>query len=225
MDMENKETREYLMSLIDEAGRVFSSDPLAESRRIVSYELKDPSSPARPVSISDDLSSCHDCSGYLSRTVMPRPMLKRGSRLMFILGVPDGQMMLEGSRIDSFRRWWKDSLLLSEGEWSLTSIIKCPVPAFSVECADACRAHLRSEMEEYRPGAIMVLGSAAVAYMLRRNEPIVGLMGRRYTINHIPAYVSPSLEEYAADPSLRRPIWENFLFVRRELGLEGRSAR
>ena len=223
--MENKEAREYLLSLIDEAERVFSSDPLAENGNVISYELKDPEMPRLPASQPDYLSSCHDCCGYLSRTVMPRPILKRSSRLMFILGAPDGQMMLEGQRIDAFRRWWKDSLLLSEGEWSLTSIIKCPVSTFSTECADACRAHLRMEMEEYTPSAMMIIGSEAASYMLRRDEPIRSLLGRRFMINHIPTYVSPSLEEYAADHSLRRPIWENFLFVRRELGLEERSGR
>ena len=225
-DMENKAAREYLMALIDEAERVVSSDPLSEDHDVVSYELRSRGAEKTAArNPAEDLSSCHACSGYLSRTVMPRPILKKDSLVMFITGAPDGSMMLEGNRVDVFRRWWHDSLLLSEGEWSLTSVIKCPVRPFSAENADACREHLRKEMELYSPKALVILGSDVASYMLRKDVPVRSLIGRRFMINHIPAYVSPSLEEYASDPSLRRPIWEGFLFIRKELGLDGRSAR
>ena len=51
--------------------------------------------------------------------------------------------------------------------------------------------------------------------ILRGSVPwMADLMKKVFHINHIPSFVTPSLEEYAADPSLRIPIWENFLFIR-----------
>ena len=210
------------MSLVDEAERIIMSDPLAEDHEVLSYSLESPADGSRS-DFHRSAASCHDCDGYMSRTVCPRPMLKKSSRIMFIMGKPDGSMMLEGSRIADFRKWWHDSLLLNEGEWSLTSIIKCPVRAFSTASADACRGYLKEEMERYMPSSIIILGKDAASYMLRRNAPLESLMRHRFMVNHIPAFVSPSLEEYAEDPSLRRAIWENFLFIRSALGLDGRK--
>ena len=213
---------EYLMSLVDEAERIIMSDPLAEDHEVLSYSLESPADGSRS-DFHRSAASCHDCDGYMSRTVFPRPMLKKSSRIMFIMGKPDGSMMLEGSRIADFRKWWHDSLLLQEGEWSLTSIIKCPVQVFSDAAADACRGYLKEEMEEYAPEALVILGADAARYMLRRDGSIDKFLKRRFMINHIPAFVSPSLEEYAANPSLRRAIWENFLFIRSTLSLDKRQ--
>ena len=82
---------------------------------------------------------------------------------------------------------------------------------------------LKEEMEEYAPEALVILGADAARYMLRRDGSIDKFLKRRFMINHIPAFVSPSLEEYAANPSLRRAIWENFLFIRSTLSLDKRQ--
>ena len=205
IDMEsNKAGLEYLMSLVDEAERIITADPLAEDHEVLAYSLESPVAVSRS-DFHRSAASCHDCDGYMSRTVFPRPM------------------MLEGSRIADFRKWWHDSLLLQEGEWSLTSIIKCPVQVFSDAAADACRGYLKEEMEEYAPEALVILGADAARYMLRRDGSIDKFLKRRFMINHIPAFVSPSLEEYAANPSLRCAIWENFLFIRSTLSLDKRQ--
>ena len=220
--MDDRAGLEYLMSLIDEAERVIASDPLGEDREVVSYSFDDGGK--GNADFHRSAVSCHDCDGYLSRTVFPRPILKKGSKVMFILSKPDGSMMLEGRRITDFRRWWHDSLLLNEGEWSLTSLIKCPVAQFSKASADACRRYIKGEMEEYAPESLVILGLDAARYMLRTDAAIDKLLQRCFHINHIPSFVSPSLDEYAATPSLRRAIWENFLFIRGSLGLDKRQS-
>lgn len=210
--MANKEAREYLMTLIDEAERIVSSDPLAEDMAILAYTLKE--NEKSKEAANTEISSCHACEGFLSRTVYPRPILRKNSRAMFIMAFPDGNLILEGSRIEAFRKWWQDTLLLAEGEWSLTSIIKCPVSSFDSAFADSCKNYLREEMNEYAPHSLIILGREAASYMLRRNGAITDFMNKKFTINHIPTYVSPSLEEYASNPSLRKAIWNNFLYIR-----------
>ena len=69
-------------------------------------------------------------------------------------------------------------------------------------------------MAETEPSFLIILGLDAARYMLRTDAPMADLMKKVFHINHIPSFVTPSLEEYAADPSLRIPIWENFLFIR-----------
>ena len=220
IDMENKAELEYLLTLIDEAERVISSDPLAEDSGAFSYGFKEET--VKSSDFHTSAVSCHECDGYLSRTVFPRPILKKNARVMFVMAKPDGQLMLEGQRIADFRKWWHDSLLLQEGEWALTSLIKCPVAEFSDGMADKCRGYLKDEMEEYTPSALILLGLDVARYMLRSAAPIEKFMKHRFLINHIPAFVSPSLDEYAAAPLLRRAIWENFLFIRDALSLDKR---
>ena len=212
--MADKAGMEYLMGLIDEAERLISSDPLGEDGGVFAYRFRDEPGKAASSDIHRFASSCHACDGYLSRTVFPRPILRKKPRVMFIMPKPDGNMLLEGGRIAAFRKWWHDSLLLQEGEWALTSIIKCPVQSFDPSFADSCRGYLREEMAETEPSFLIILGLDAARYMLRTDAPMVDLMKKVFHINHIPSFVTPSLEEYAADPSLRIPIWENFLFIR-----------
>ena len=239
--MEGRTEREILLSLIDDAERIVSGDFLGETIEPVVYSLeekKEKISPVRgetasrsaahPESSSDglysEIASCHSCTGYLSRSIAVPLVSRVNPRVLFIAPYPEGQMIFSPASQEKFRAWWKSALLLGESEWALTAAVKCPVGAFNKEAADACRKFLRAEMMEMKPSSMVIFGGSTASYMLGKNLPISAFRGRRFVINHIPSYVTYSPSDYVANPSLRKDIWNDMLFIRREIGTEGRKS-
>lgn len=225
--MESRNEREYLMALIDEAERIISSDPLGEDMAPVSYTLQERKNEeaVKEDSLAElyaEAASCHACSGYQCRCGAVPMIAKRNPKVLFIIPFPEGGTVLSPSSLPVFRAWWHDSLLLEEGEWALTTVIKCPVGRFSAEAAGSCRAFLRREMSEMDPSAMVIMGHEAAAYILGRDLPMEGFRSERFVVNHIPSYVTYTPADYAADPSLRRAIWNDMLFIRKAIGTEGR---
>ena len=141
--MSGNSTKEYLMTLLDEAERCIIDDKLGEVIEPCSYSIEDNASRDNaPADFYAACASCHSCQMFSRREVFARPLMKRGN-VMFILPYPEGNMLLDGDDIQLFRSWWRDSILLREGEWSLTSLIKCPAGTWSREAAYACRGYLR----------------------------------------------------------------------------------
>ena len=222
MDMSGNSTKEYLMSLLDEAKRCIIDDKLGEVIEPCSYSIEENASRDNaPADFYAACASCHSCQMYSRREVFARPLMKSGN-VMFILPYPEGNMLLDGDDIQLFRSWWKDSILLREGEWALTTLIKCPAGMWDKAAADACRGYLREEMLSFRPSAMVILSSDASRYMLRSSSDFQSMLCHEYKVNGIRTFVSYSFSEYRADPSLRVPIWKNLLFIRSSLGLEGR---
>lgn len=211
--------REYLLSLIDDAERIVASDPLAEALAPVAYELRAQEKEERKG--GDDfyrmIASCHACQLFASRRVFARPVAKKNPRVLFITENPEGDMLLTPESLTTFRAFWKDSMHLREGEWALTTMIKCP-GIWSRDAADACRLYLRKELEDIAPGAIVLMGMNAARYMLGERGADDAYLKHRFTVNHIPLYVTYSPAEYRADRSLRTRIWENLVFIRGDLG-------
>ena len=218
------ETEEYLMTLLDEAERNIISDPLGEIIEPCSYRLRKEERQKENADFYAECASCHRCQMYRNRTVFSRPIAKQNPKVLFILPYPDGSMMLEGDDIQLFRSWWHDSILLREGEWALTSLIKCPSGEWNREAADACRGYLRDEMMAMRPSAMIILSSEASRYMLRSDSDFSSMLGREYKVNGIRTFVSYSPSEYRRNPSLRMALWKNFLFIRGALSLDGRNS-
>ena len=226
--MGDKSTEAYLMSLIDDAIRIASSDPLGEDIPFVSYRLKERKMEKKAEMPLEGLyreaASCHSCQGYEARRTFAEPVFRISPKVLFIAPQPEGQLIFSPDSQEIFIAWWKKSLLLTEGEWALTTLIKCPAASFSAEAADRCRAVLRKEMEIMKPGALVLLGHDTASYMLRKNLPMDDLRGQRFVINHIPAFVTYTPSDYLSDPSLQRPIWNDLLFIRHSIGTEGRKA-
>ena len=223
MAMSDNGTREYLMSLLDEAERCIIGDPLGETIEPCTYTLSENRKEEKPADLYAACSSCHSCQMYAKRSVFARPLIKQG-KVLFILPYPDGDMLLTDDDVQLFRSWWRDSILLREGEWSLTTLIKCPAGMWDKAAADACRGYLREEMLSFRPSAMVILSSDASRYMLRSSSDFQSMLCHEYKVNGIRTFVSYSLSEYRANPSLRLPLWKNFLFIRSALGLEGRRS-
>ena len=226
MNMDAK-TAEYLMALIDDAERAVSSDYLAEEKERVSYSIKSKPS-AKPVSSFDELyreiSSCHECGLCFSRRVFARPIIKKGLKVLFIISGPDGDALLSDEKIRLFRSWWHDSIYLEEGEWGLTTLVKCPSGTFSYDAAGKCKGYLRTEMAESNPSAMVVMGHEAASYILGKNASMDEMRGRRYKVNGIPLFVTYSLDEFLGDSAnLRKKVWSDMLMIRSALGLEERK--
>ena len=228
--MGDKFTEGIFMGLIDDAERLITGDTLGEIIPPVSYSLreKEPSAPAREEApleaVYREAASCHACPEYTRRTVFTEPVTKMNPRVLFIAPYPEGTMIFSASSLEKFRAWWKLSLLLEEGEWALTTLIKCPTGGFRKDSADACRPFLREEMAAMKPEAMVLLGRDTAAYMLRRDEPMDALRQRRFVVNHIPVYATYTPIDYMLNPGLKRAIWDDMLFIRRCIGTEERQA-
>lgn len=225
----DRSTAEYFLEIIDDAERVLSSDTLAEDIARVSYTLKNvPENKAVKKSSFEELyntvASCHECGLCFSRRVFSRPIIKKGVKVLFIVSGPSGDSLLSPEEISLFQSWWKKSIYLEEGEWALTTLVKCPSSAFSRDAADKCRVYLRTEMEEVEPQMIIVMGHDAASYILGKNLPIDDLRNRRFLVNKIPLYVTYSPADFLQNKdALRQKVWSDMLLFRKALGLEGRN--
>lgn len=228
--MGDKFTESYFMSLLDDAERIIASDPLGDTIPYLSYSIKEKEGSkavARAQSALETLyhetASCHLCHGYERRSVFAEPIGKKGAKVLFIAPYPEGNMIFSEESLKMFRAWWKLSLLLDEGEWALTTLIKCPVGSFSRSAADACRPILRTEMTELKPEAMVLMGRDAASYMLNKDVPMEMLRGKRFVVNHIPVFVTYTPMDYILNPSLKKPIWNDMLFIRSMIGTEDRK--
>ena len=227
--MHDNFTESYFLSLIDDAERIVLSDPAGETIPFSEYTVKAKREEVQNkedvlASIYKEAESCHSCSGYMQRSVFASPIVKSNAKVLFIAPYPEGTLIFSPESLQIFRAWWKLSLLLEEGEWALTTLIKCPAGKFSSESADMCRAYLRTEMAEMKPEAIVLMGEETARYMLRKNLPMNMLRQRRFVVNHIPVVVTYTPADYISDPSLKKPIWQDMLFIRKSIGTEERKA-
>ena len=226
--MGDKSTEAYLMSLIDDAIRIASSDPLGEDIPFVSYRLKERKMEKKAEMPLEGLyreaASCHSCQGYEARRTFAEPVFRISPKVLFIAPQPEGQLIFSPDSQEIFIAWWKKSLLLTEREWALSTLIKCPTGGFRKDSADACRPFLREEMAAMKPEAMVLLGRDTAAYMLRRDEPMDALRQRRFVVNHIPVYATYTPIDYMLNPGLKRAIWDDMLFIRRCIGTEERQA-
>ncbi len=228
--MGDRFTEGLFMDLIDDAARLITGDVLGDDIPLVSYTLKDrekkiPERKEAPLdALYREVSSCHACPGYERRSVFTRPVVKMKPRVLFITPFPENEVVFSPESLKIFRAWWKLSLLLDEGEWALTSLIKCPVGQFDRNAADKCRMALRTEMAEMQPDAMILLGYDTASYMLGKGCGMEELRMKRFVVNHIPVFVTYTPSDYIKNPSLKKAIWNDMLFIRKQIGTEDRSS-
>ena len=221
IDMQGSAERGYLMQLIDDAERIVVSDPLAE---VISPEEYTLSQPEADVERKEDdfyrtVAACHLCKLCFDRNTFAHPVVKKAPKVLFITESPEGDMIFSPQSISVFSAFWRDSLKLREGEWALTTLMKCP-GEWSRESADCCKPYIRKELVDIAPGAIVLMGMNGARYMLGDRGGDSAYLQRRFTVNHIPLYVTYSPAEYSEDRNLRKSIWDNLVFIRGELGLD-----
>ena len=95
MVMGDSFTKGYLMSLIDEAERLISSDPFGEERPPVSYTLKEKEERREdPLeSVYREASSCRLCQACSGRRMFAHPVVASGPKVLFIAPSPEGSVI------------------------------------------------------------------------------------------------------------------------------------
>lgn len=217
--MENNETLEYFLSLLDEAESLFKKDYLREDSEIFDYSVTEKKKATfEALKEVEDVSSCHSCPLFRNRRVYAEPLYADTPKILFIAPYPEGDAILTPAAHDYFSKWYK-AIRLERKDVALTTLIKCPSPLFTPDYANMCKKHVKEEMVAMRPNAMVLLGEDAARYMLRRQEEFDQIRKRRWIVNGIPVYCTYHPEDLVRDPSIKRDIWEDLQFIARELTL------
>ncbi|MBO5770976.1 MAG: hypothetical protein J6R23_06965 [Spirochaetales bacterium] len=217
--MENNETLEYFLTLLDEAESLIKSDYLREESEINDYSLTAKQSEVLAVlTDKEDVSSCHICPLYKNRRIYAEPIYSQMPKILFIAPFPEGDAILTPAAHDYFSKWYK-AIHLERKDIALTTLIKCPSPLFTPDYANMCKKHVKEEMTAMRPKAMVLLGEDAARYMLRRQEDFDQIRQRRWIVNGIPVYCTYHPEDLVRNNSIKRAIWDDLQYIARELAL------
>ena len=223
---ENKDAIEYILSVLDETERSLTGDVLSERNRIVKYDItfppeekasmRSPSSRSAASSVDEvAIRDCHKCDLWMNRGEERFELPKRRAKVMFITAFPETKFgVLDNDAMDMFRKQ-VSAIGLTEQDYILTSLLKCPADHFDSKCADLCRGYLKDEMIKAKSVKCFVfLGSDISSYMLRRPLDMDQFRSKVWNINGIPSVATYSERECLKDPRLKRPVWEDLKKVR-----------
>ena len=204
-------TLECFLSLLDRAEASIVNDNLFESSDEYDYSVKDNEKIVEVM--EDDISSCHNCNACLDRVMYASPILNPNPKILFIAPMPEGTTIFSPPSNSYFNKWIS-AINLSRRDISLTTLIKCPVSSFSKESADACKDHLRSEMNKLKPKTMVLLGSDVATYMLRRSGDMDSVFRKRkFSVNSIPVFCTYSPLDLVQNRALRVPVWEDLQYI------------
>ena len=225
---ENKDAIEYILSVLDETERSITGDVLSERNRIVRYDITFPPEEKKPAyaaargDVQSDVPAirdCHRCSLWMNRGEERFELPKRRAKVMFIVSAPETKFgVLDNDAMDMFQKQVA-AIGLTEQDYILTSLMKCPTRTFKTEEADICRGYLKDEMVKASSVKCFVfLGSDISSYMLRRPVDMDAFRARVWNINGIPSVATYSERECLVNPALKRPVWEDLKKVRGFIG-------
>lgn len=218
--VENRDTLEYFLSLLDEAESLIKGDVYRERKEIVQYSLQKKQETENKATSEcfDAASSCHECPLFRNRHAYAEPLLSEHPSVLFIAPYPEGNTILSPAAHEYFVKWFK-AIHLERKDVALTTLIKCPSPLFEQDYANKCKRHVKKEMESLRPKAMVLLGEDASRYMLRRRESFDAIRKRRWLVNGIPVYCTYHPEDLVRNQALRRDIWEDLQLIAKELAI------
>lgn len=206
--MSDKTTKEYFMSVLDDAISSIEGDKMGEWHKRYEYTMEE----KKEIRFDEDISSCHKCNACFHRRVYAEGILNKNPLILFVLPYPEGDTMLLPPSYSYFTKWIK-AMNLDAKDVSLSALIKCPVTSFDSSFADACRGYLKDEMTLLSPSSIVLLGKDVASYMLRRGGDYDGMRGRQYRINGIKTFTTYSPLELVKNINLRGKIWEDLKFI------------
>lgn len=202
--MENRETKEYFLSFLDDVNAFLKGDKIREDDYIYEYFL----TPKEESKEEPDYSSCHICSAFSCRNVYADPIYKKNTKVLFILPYPDGDMMLNPKSTFYISKW-VEVLGLKRDEASVVSLIKCPVNNFNTSFADSCKPYLKEEMASLKPSFLFLLGLDTARYMTRKDLDMGIFREKGFRINGIPTFVTYTPRELAQNNQLRLAVWDD----------------
>lgn len=144
----------------------------------------------------------------------------RDAKLMFVGGIPeknDGNTGLpytgpEGELLGRIIAAMKRS----REEVYICPAVKCRPPGGRMPGyreADACRYFLLCQIEAIRPAVICVLGEGPARMLLGKDASIGRMRGRFYAYDGIPVMPTFDPAHLLAEPSAKRPVWEDMQAV------------
>ncbi len=211
---------EYFLSLLDEGERILSSDPLCEKHTMLSYTLKEKEEkPVEDIKVDESFSvnECRACHAWVNRVQFVPAKESSECKVMCIISSPKINRLLTPKGEMFFLKWFQ-GIGLDISNVALTTLVKCPLKSFSALEANACKGFLKEEMTRMKPERLLLLGEDVAHYMLRRNDSMNEMRGRKYKINNIPTFVSYSPDEFVEHYNeLRAPVWQDLLFLKENL--------
>lgn len=148
-----------LLEMIDDGEKIINNDRLSEEKDRVRYFLER----EKIKEVSSSPKDCQKCSLYLDRRYYAEPIIKENSKLLFLSPYPEGDSIFIGDSLKMFYRW-VDLLHLNYKEYSLLSVIKCPIKVFSKESAELCKEYLEKEIELINAEYIVLFGGELAHY-------------------------------------------------------------
>ena len=236
----NTDAYSYFLSLLDEAERAISRDPLAErlplSRYVVTVRQEESPKPA-PVArrsvqkgnlsplalVRDCYLNCHSCPLWQQRLPEDHPGVGTSHPLiMFVVDkrLPDGSYLYPDSM--AYLESWIRALCLEKNrEVHLTSVIKCPGGKF--EIAEDCVKIFEAQVDALSPKAIVFLGEAGS--LIATGDPDISKQrGRGFLYRDVPSFVTYSPDMVLGDQSLKRAVWDDLRLAASAAGITERRA-
>ncbi len=168
-------------------------------------------------------SACEKCELSRGRTNVVFGVGNPKARLMFVGEAPGRNEDLQGIPFVGRAGQLLDKILEAAGverdDVYIGNIIKCRPPNNRTPLTneiDACIPYLAKQFELIKPRIICTLGLPATHTLLGIRGSMGGLRGKIY--RHEDLRVIPTYHPAAAlrDPKYKRPIWEDFLLLKRE---------
>ncbi len=206
--MSDRATKEYFLSVLDDAVSSIENDKMGEWHERWGYTLEE----KKEESFVDDISSCHKCSACFRRRVYAEGIINKNPKILFVLPYPEGDTILLPPSYSYFTKW-VNAMGLESADVALSALIKCPVSSFDTSAADSCRGYLKDEMALLKPSSIVLLGKDVASYMLRRSSNYDEMRQHQYKINGIKTFTTYSPLELVNDRALRAKIWEDLKFI------------
>jgi uracil-DNA glycosylase family 4 len=167
--------------------------------------------------------SCEKCELARGRTKVVFGVGNTSATLMFIGEAPGHDEDLSGIPFVGRAGQLLDKILEAAGirrdDVYIGNIIKCRPPNNRTPLLteiEACMPYLAKQIEHIRPKVICTLGLPATQTLLGLKGAMATLRGKVYKYKDM--RIIPTYHPAAAlrDPKYKRPIWEDFLVVKRE---------
>jgi uracil-DNA glycosylase family 4 len=170
-------------------------------------------------------SSCEQCELAGGRTKVVFGVGNPSADLIFVGEAPGRDEDLQGIPFVGRAGQLLDKILaaaeIERDDVYIANIIKCRPPNNRTPLTseiDACIPYLARQFDFIRPRIVCTLGLPATHTLLGIRGPMGSLRGKIYRYEDL--RVIPTYHPAAAlrDPKYKRPIWEDFLLVKREYG-------
>lgn len=183
--------------------------------------------PAAVIIPTPDLNNCTACGRHRSRRQIVVGQVIPGAKVCVVGAGPESAEDNSGKAFQGERGALLDKMISAMGfgrhEVSLLHVVKCFSPSAleaSSEEAQACYQHLSAQLREARPAVILAMGESAAQTVVRSNNPLAKLRGKKWDWDGVPVYASFDPANLVQNAALKKDAWADLQLVMKELGLK-----